>query len=137
MVLFIGIMFTAQLPPFAILCFGLGAVISGICGYMGMRTAVLCNVRTCHECWTELSKGYDVAIRGGSVMGMLLPAMGILSLGFLHYLLEKVGGFPNHQELFETLAGYGLGGSSIFVFARVGGGIYTKAAEVGADSSGK
>ena len=71
---------------------------------MGMRTAVLCNVRTCHECWTELSKGYDVAIRGGSVMGMLLPAMGILSLGFLHYLLAKVGGFPNHRELSEALA---------------------------------
>jgi len=70
-------------------------------------------------------------------MGMLLPSMGILSLGFLHYLLTKVGTFSSNTSLFEALAGYGLGGSSIALFARVGGGIYTKAADVGADLSGK
>jgi len=101
---------------------------------------VYTNVRCTHECWASLSKGYDVAIRGGAVMGLSLVSMGVLSL----WLLIKIFNagefgltFESLSDLYDAIAGFGLGGSSIALFGRVGGGIYTKAADVGADLSGK
>ncbi|KAF4698288.1 hypothetical protein FOZ63_022250, partial [Perkinsus olseni] len=96
------------------------------------------NVRTAHEAWKDLASGYDVAIRGGSVMGFMLVSLGVLNLFILVsiYNLDVFYG-GDHPTLYEAIAGYGLGGSSIALFGRVGGGIYTKAADVGADLSGK
>jgi len=118
--------------------FIVGAITSIACGFIGMKTAVFSNVRTAHEAWKDLSSGFDVALRGGSVMGFCLVSLGVLTLFGLivAFSLPSVFG-DDKKELFEALAGYGLGGSSIALFGRVGGGIYTKAADVGADLSGK
>lgn len=118
--------------------FVVGAVTSIACGFIGMKTAVFANVRTAHEAWKDLSSGFDVALRGGSVMGFCLVSLGVVTLYGLILLFSMPSSFgEDKKELFEALAGYGLGGSSIALFGRVGGGIYTKAADVGADLSGK
>ncbi|EER18457.1 H+-translocating inorganic pyrophosphatase TVP1, putative [Perkinsus marinus ATCC 50983] len=136
------VIFSAIIGP----CVNVGTMISFIvgsltsiaCGYIGMKTAVFSNVRTAHEAWKDLASGYDVAIRGGSVMGFMLVSLGVLNLFILVsiYNLDIFYG-ADHPTLYEAIAGYGLGGSSIALFGRVGGGIYTKAADVGADLSGK
>ncbi|EER01549.1 H+-translocating inorganic pyrophosphatase TVP1, putative [Perkinsus marinus ATCC 50983] len=143
-VIVFGIVIGVITSWFAALSFLVGAITSCLAGFIGMRTAVFCNVRTAHECWKSLRKGYEVAIRGGSVMGFTLVSLGVLTVFALIALLNTVMKFENSGNsydgpsiLFEALAGYGLGGSSIALFARVGGGIYTKAADVGADLSGK
>ena len=118
--------------------FIVGALTSIACGFIGMKTAVFANVRTAHESWKNLSSGFDVALRGGSVMGFCLVSLGVLTLFALIVMFSLPSMFgEDKKELFEALAGYGLGGSSIALFGRVGGGIYTKAADVGADLSGK
>ena len=133
-----GIVIAFRISQYSAIAFLIGALTSCACGFIGMRTAVMCNVRTAHECWADLSRGYDVALRGGSVMGLLLVSLGVASLTGLIFLFTKwFDAATSAKELFEALAGYGLGGSSIALFARVGGGIYTKAADVGADLSGK
>merc|ERR1719506_1244349 len=116
--------------------FVVGGVTSIICGWIGMKIAVYTNVRTAHECWKELRLGFDVAIQGGSVMGLSLVSLGVLNLWLLIKVLQKKSNLVD-DELYDAVAGYGLGGSSIALFGRVGGGIYTKAADVGADLSGK
>jgi len=116
--------------------FVFGAITSIICGWIGMKIAVYTNVRTAHECWAELRRGFDVAIQGGCVMGLSLVSVGIINLFILIQFLLKYSSLRD-QQLYEAVAGYGLGGSSIALFGRVGGGIYTKAADVGADLSGK
>jgi len=118
------------------IAFVVGAITSILAGWIGMSIAVFTNVRTAHECWLDLSSGYKVAIDGGCVMGISLVAIGVLDLWLL------IQAFDNYfdltiTEMYEAIAGYGLGGSSIALFGRVGGGIYTKAADVGADLSGK
>ena len=118
--------------------FIVGALTSIACGFIGMKTAVFSNVRTAHESWKNLSSGFDVALRGGSVMGFCLVSLGVLTLFALIVVFSLPSMFGDEKkDLFEALAGYGLGGSSIALFGRVGGGIYTKAADVGADLSGK
>merc|ERR1719375_1946992 len=120
----------------ATISFVVGALTSIICGWIGMKIAVYTNVRTTHECWAELRKGFDVAIQGGCVMGLSLVSLGIINLFILVQALLKFSPLRD-EKLYEAIAGYGLGGSSIALFGRVGGGIYTKAADVGADLSGK
>jgi len=126
--------------------FVVGALTSILCGWIGMKIAVFTNVRTAHESWRGLKSGFEVAMKGGCVMGLSLVSIGVLALYVLILLFRTKGlgstfssdgtdGTP--LEMFEALAGYGLGGSSIALFGRVGGGIYTKAADVGADLSGK
>mmetsp|Transcript_8154 Transcript_8154/g.17842 ORF Transcript_8154/g.17842 Transcript_8154/m.17842 type:complete len:720 (+) Transcript_8154:87-2246(+) len=117
--------------------FVVGAVTSILCGWIGMKIAVFTNVRTAHECWKDLGSGYKVAIQGGCVMGLSLVSLGILALWILINCFQKYFTFEDSKEMFEAIAGYGLGGSSVALFGRVGGGIYTKAADVGADLSGK
>mmetsp|Transcript_74920 Transcript_74920/g.165752 ORF Transcript_74920/g.165752 Transcript_74920/m.165752 type:complete len:718 (+) Transcript_74920:87-2240(+) len=117
--------------------FVVGSITSILCGWIGMRIAVYTNVRTTHQCWKDLSSGFDVAIQGGCVMGLSLVSLGLLALFLLILAFQKYGSFDSQQEMYEAIAGYGLGGSSIALFGRVGGGIYTKAADVGADLSGK
>jgi len=117
--------------------FVVGAVTSILCGWIGMRIAVYTNVRTTHQCWKDLKSGFDVAIQGGCVMGLSLVSIGVVALFGLVVGFKRFYDFDTPQAMFEAIAGYGLGGSSIALFGRVGGGIYTKAADVGADLSGK
>merc|ERR1719414_1591164 len=119
------------------IAFVVGAVTSILCGYLGMRIAVATNVKTAHQCWRDLSSGFEVAIQGGCVMGLSLVSIGVLALWVLVLAFRKYYDFENPEVMCEAIAGYGLGGSSIALFGRVGGGIYTKAADVGADLSGK
>merc|ERR1719183_630321 len=116
--------------------FVVGGVTSILCGWIGMKIAVYTNVRTAHECWRELALGFDVAIQGGSVMGLSLVSLGVIVLFGLIKVLQACSPLKE-QVFFEAVAGYGLGGSCIALFGRVGGGIYTKAADVGADLAGK
>mmetsp|Transcript_13687 Transcript_13687/g.34364 ORF Transcript_13687/g.34364 Transcript_13687/m.34364 type:complete len:731 (-) Transcript_13687:72-2264(-) len=122
------------------LAFNVGCITSCACGYIGMKVAVYANVRTAHEAWLDLQKGFNVALRAGSVMGFCLVSLGVFVLFGLLVLFRGVlfsDKASDAEDLYEALAGYGLGGSSIALFGRVGGGIYTKAADVGADLSGK
>jgi len=118
------------------IAFLVGAFTSTVCGYLGMLIAVSANLKTAHECWGCCEKGYAVAITGGSVMGLSLVSIGLLVLFGLILVFKSMTALDG-AELYEAIAGYGLGGSAIALFGRVGGGIYTKAADVGADLSGK
>jgi len=117
--------------------FVVGAITSIICGWIGMKIAVYTNVRTAHQCWKDLSSGFEVAIQGGAVMGLSLVSVGLLALYLVILYFQAHFNFESPEVMYEAIAGYGLGGSSIALFGRVGGGIYTKAADVGADLSGK
>lgn len=118
--------------------FVIGSITSILCGWIGMMIAVRTNVKTTHQSWLSLKDGFEVALQGGSVMGLSLVSIGVLALMLVIATFSKCMFVPDQQELmYECIAGYGLGGSSIALFGRVGGGIYTKAADVGADLSGK
>ncbi|RYF61959.1 MAG: sodium-translocating pyrophosphatase, partial [Cytophagaceae bacterium] len=124
--------------------FLLGAFLSALAGYIGMNIATKANVRTAHAARTSLTKALEVSFTGGSVMGIGVAGIAVLGLGSLFIVLYKlyvepsgdVNGLPMEKAL-EVLAGFSLGAESIALFARVGGGIYTKAADVGADLVGK
>ncbi len=108
-----------------------------------MRIAVHTNVRTTKECATDISNGFIVAYRGGQVLGFVLVGLALLVLMLLIiiykalFIAEDELDISRARLLFEMIAGYGLGGSTVALFGRVGGGIYTKAADVGSDLAGK
>ena len=112
----------------AALAFLAGAVLSAVAGFCGMRAAVSANMRTAQAAGQGLAPAFRAAFCGGSVMGLMVVGLGALGIGGV-YLLN-----PGHPEV---LTGFSLGASSIALFCRVGGGIYTKAADVGADLVGK
>ena len=117
-----------------------GAVFSMLAGFVGMRTATGANVRTAAAARTEMNKALKVAFRGGAVMGLCVVGLGILGLGALFYVFHQLFGlqlFGSGDGAVDILVGFGMGASSIALFGRVGGGIYTKAADVGADLVGK
>ena len=118
-----------------------GALCSGLAGFFGMRVATSANVRTAAAARSSLNKALAVAFSGGAVMGFCVVGLGVLGLGVLFLLYSTVftGGDEqaNLSQVVTVLAGFSLGASSIALFARVGGGIYTKAADVGADLVGK
>lgn len=115
--------------------FIVGAICSALAGFIGMRVATKANVRTTNAARTSLPKALEVAFAGGSVMGLGVVGLGVLGLGLLFALYSAQGWGIN--EVLNVLSGFSLGASSIALFARVGGGIYTKAADVGADLVGK
>ncbi|MFN5135924.1 MAG: sodium/proton-translocating pyrophosphatase, partial [Chitinophagaceae bacterium] len=124
--------------------FIIGAVFSATAGYIGMRIATKSNVRTAHAARTSLSKALNVSFTGGSVMGLGVAGLAVLGLGGLFIILKAIfvpadAGVNSAEMLrtIEVLTGFSLGAESIALFARVGGGIYTKAADVGADLVGK
>jgi len=121
--------------------FAVGALCSGLAGYLGMKVATKANVRTANAAKDSLGKALEVAFSGGSVMGLGVVGLGILGLGGLFYYFGNYfGAFEPGASLDITLSvltGFSFGASSIALFARVGGGIYTKAADVGADLVGK
>lgn len=125
------------------LAFIAGAVFSAAAGYIGMKIATLANVRTANAARQSLSGALRVSFAGGSVMGMGVAGLAVLGLGALFLVLRQIfapDSIPNSHEMaraIEILTGFSLGAESIALFARVGGGIYTKAADVGADLVGK
>ena len=132
--------------PIIVAAFVIGAVFSAVAGFIGMRIATKANVRTAQAARTSLAKALNVSFSGGSVMGMGVAGLAVLGLGtlfiiFKYYFFDRLGATdPNGLEMeraLEVLTGFSLGAESIALFARVGGGIYTKAADVGADLVGK
>jgi K(+)-stimulated pyrophosphate-energized sodium pump len=121
--------------------FFIGAVFSATAGYIGMKVATKANVRTAEAARTSLSKALNVSFTGGAVMGLGVSGLAVLGLGGLFLVLKElffVSGDPKEMlRTVEVLTGFSLGAESIALFARVGGGIYTKAADVGADLVGK
>ncbi|HWB25355.1 MAG TPA: sodium-translocating pyrophosphatase [Chitinophagaceae bacterium] len=119
-----------------------GAILSATAGYIGMKVATKANVRTANAARTSLSKALSVSFTGGSVMGLGVAGLAVLGLGSLFLILKTAFGAESVDSeqmrmTIEVLTGFSLGAESIALFARVGGGIYTKAADVGADLVGK
>lgn len=122
------------------LAFLFGGLISVASGYIGMKVATAGNARTTVSAKQSISKAYDVAINSGAVMGFALVGLATLGLVIVYVVMSSLMselGPDNNHILMEVIAGFGLGGSTIALFARVGGGIFTKAADVGADLVGK
>ena len=117
-----------------------GAFCSGLAGFIGMWAATASNSRTTHAARSSLNSALEVAFSGGSVMGLSVAGLGVMGLSLLFILYDQhiVSDDPDHLvQVMTIMAGFSLGASSIALFARVGGGIYTKAADVGADLVGK
>lgn len=135
------------MSPWTAVAFIAGAGASALAGYIGMSVAVRANVRTTAAATKSLNQGLRIAFASGSVMGTMVVGLALLGISVLFYLLTKavypaIEGDPvvtalNAQRAASALAGFGFGGTSIAIFARVGGGIFTKAADVGADLVGK
>ena len=129
--------------PMIAVAFVIGAFFSALAGFIGMRIATKANVRTTEAAKTSLSKALNVSFGGGSVMGLGVSGLAVLGLGGLFIILKMIfapDSLANSEEMertIEVLTGFSLGAESIALFARVGGGIYTKAADVGADLVGK
>ena len=123
--------------PFAFLT---GGVFSGLTGFIGMRTATFASARTAHAASKSLNKGLKVAFRSGAVMGLVVVGLGLLDISVWYLVLDHFIDATGDQKLMiitTTMLTFGMGASTQALFARVGGGIYTKAADVGADLVGK
>ncbi len=146
--------------PFVPVAFLTGGFFSGLCGFLGMKTATYASARTAHGAATSLNKGLQVAFRSGAVMGLVVVGFALLDIAIWYYILNKLvytvehmqngvhllgltfvhEGTTEHEKMIEitaTMLTFGMGASTQALFARVGGGIYTKAADVGADLVGK
>jgi len=143
--LFFAVMFTILLilsvmdyisifVPFSFL---IGGFFSGLAGFIGMKIATNANARTANAAKKSLNDGLRVAFSSGAVMGLVVVGLGLLHLSVGFYLLRNVFGLTSLQELTSIMLTFGMGASSMALFARVGGGIFTKAADVGADLVGK
>ena len=116
------------------LSFVVGALCSAIAGYIGMFVSIRANVRSAAAAMTSLNKALQIALRGGAVSGLSVVAMSLLGVGGLFYLF---GGMQDYSHVPLQIVGFGFGASFVALFAQLGGGIYTKAADVGADLVGK
>ena len=119
------------------LSFLVGALASATAGFLGMKVATKANNRTTNAAQSGIAKALNVAFTGGSVMGLSVVGLGVIGVTGLFLLYSHFGDFNNTEKLIQAITGFSLGASSIALFARVGGGIYTKAADVGADLVGK
>ena len=115
------------IDPLTAICFVIGGIFSALSGYVGMNVSTRANVRTAHAARTGLGAALAIAFSSGTIMGMMVASLGLLGLGVLYIIIRDPA----------IVNGYALGASSIALFARVGGGIYTKAADVGSDLVGK
>ena len=135
--LFAGYHASARTAPFAlktVISFLVGAVCSAAAGYTGMYCSIRANIRTASAARTSLNKALQMALRGGAVTGLVVVALSLLGVGSLFLFF---GGLQHPQEVPYQLVGFGFGASLVALFAQLGGGIYTKAADVGADLVGK
>ncbi len=146
--------------PFVPVAFLTGGIFSGLCGFLGMKTATFASARTAHGASQSLNKGLQIAFRSGAVMGLVVVGFGLLDVALWFLFLDRVVFSPEHLvnglhffgldfvhagttethkyiEITATMLTFGMGASTQALFARVGGGIYTKAADVGADLVGK
>ncbi len=125
-----------QSSPLVALSFVIGALCSGLAGFIGMTVATKANVRTTQAAKTGLAPALNVAFSAGLVMGLSVVGLGVIGLGGL-YIFYDATWVGETTKIINVLSGFSLGASSIALFARVGGGIFTKAADVGADLAGK
>ncbi|WP_227806787.1 sodium-translocating pyrophosphatase [Sedimentisphaera cyanobacteriorum] len=156
LLIFVGLAMAGAQNPFVPLAFLTGGFFSGLCGYLGMKTATFASARTASGAKEGLNKGLTVAFRSGAVMGLVVVGFGLLDISLWYLLLDKLvytaehmregwgflvpaGMNPDHKLIVitTTMITFGMGASTQALFARVGGGIYTKAADVGADLVGK
>ncbi|MBE6637420.1 MAG: sodium-translocating pyrophosphatase [Ruminococcaceae bacterium] len=124
------------ISPFVPFAFVTGGFFSGLSGFIGMKIATAANARTANACQSGLNRGLRVAFSAGSVMGLTVVGLGLLDITIWYILLKMVFGLPT-EEITGAMINFGMGASSMALFARVGGGIFTKAADVGADLVGK
>ena len=121
--------------PWTALSFVLGCVFSMVAGYIGMKIATKANVRTTHAARSSLEKAFNISFKSGAVLGFALVGIAVIGIAGLYLLFSQMG--LEAITTMEIITGFALGASSIALFARVGGGIFTKAADVGADLVGK
>lgn len=160
LVLLIILAYMGVQNPFVPVAFLTGGFFSGVCGYLGMKTATFASARTAHGASQSLNKGLQIAFRSGAVMGLIVVGFGLLDISLWYWFLNSAiftpenmshglswagltfvrEGISDHEKMIEitaTMLTFGMGASTQALFARVGGGIYTKAADVGADLVGK
>src|SRR5438309_7533484 len=136
-VVFVGYHMSSRTSPYAmktVISFLVGAVCSGLAGYTGMYCSIRANIRTASAARTSLNKALQMALRGGAVTGLVVVALSLLGVGSLFLFF---GGLEHPETVPYQLVGFGFGASLVALFAQLGGGIYTKAADVGADLVGK
>ncbi len=125
---------TAPYAGMTVVSFLIGAICSAIAGYTGMYVSIRANIRTASAARTSLNRALQLALRGGAVTGLVVVALSLIGIGLLFFVF---GGLTHPREVPYRLVGFGFGASLVALFAQLGGGIYTKAADVGADLVGK